>query len=781
MVGGSALDSREVLPTRVLLDGSYRILRVVGSGGFGITYEAEDINLGTLVAIKEYYPYDFGERAGSMSVRAKSDRHKQTFEWGRSNFLQEARTLARFEHPSIVRVTRVFEANSTAYMVMRFERGQSFEDWLRGLGRLPTQEELDRIVAPLLDALEMLHAANFLHRDIAPDNIIVRGDGTPVLLDFGAARRAVAEVSKALTGIVKAGYSPHEQYSSDGRLQGPWSDIYALGGTLYRAVSGKAPEEATLRFDEDHMPPAAQIGKGRFRPSFLAAIDACLKVRHSERPRSVAELRPMLLEAEKNRRRNRLGEARKAESKPRAPSPATPRGTSAPLEPRATRLWPVLLAATVAILGGAYGGYQYTHWQRPEQGDSDETAKRAAEEAKRQAELEVQKRQKEAEDKRQAALDAQKRQKEAEDKRQAELEAQKRQKEADDKRQADLKRQKEAEDKRQADLEAQKRQKDAEDKRQADLKRQELERQAMLEADRRKTLIDEERALIAKKVFRDCAVCPEMTAVAGGEFTMGSSKADIDSGAAVANEGPQRKIAIKQALAVGRFEVTKDQFEAFVRLTGYKVGDKCWTLEGNDPKEREGRSFRNPGYPQAGTHPAVCVSWDDAKAYVDWLSKTANRSYRLLSEAQWEYVARAGTTGSYPFASAEADLCTLGNGADQAASLAKLPTHWDYLACSDGHANTAPVGSFKANPLGLFDLLGNVWEWTEDCYAENLADTPTDGQARSARDCQLHAVRGGAWSATARMLRIPVRGKAPANYRFDDVGFRVARTLLVEP
>ena len=137
----------------------------------------------------------------------------------------------------------MFEANSTAYMVMRFEQGQSFEAWLKGLGRPPTQEELDRIAAPLLDALEMMHAENFLHRDIAPDNIIVRADGTPVLLDFGAARRAVAEMSRALTGIVKAGYSPQEQYASDSRLQGPWSDIYALGGTLYRAVTGGSPKK----------------------------------------------------------------------------------------------------------------------------------------------------------------------------------------------------------------------------------------------------------------------------------------------------------------------------------------------------------------------------------------------------------------------------------------------------------------------------------------------------------------------------------------------------------
>ena len=339
------MDSRLLLPVNTVLDGSYRIARVVGSGGFGITYEAEDINLGTMVAIKEYYPFDFGDRDRTMSVRPKSDRHKQTFEWGRSNFLQEARTLARFEHPSIVRVTRVFEANSTAYMVMRFEQGQSFEEWLRDLGRPPTQEELDFVIAPLLDALQMMHAANFLHRDIAPDNIIIRTDGTPVLLDFGAARRAVAEMSRSLTGIVKAGYSPHEQYTSDGRLQGPWSDLYAFGGTLYRAVTGKAPEEATLRFDEDHMAPAAQAAKGRYRRDFLGAIDTCLKVRHSERPRTVAQLRPMLLGAKSQPK----GTQRLIEPTYKLPSERAPSAGASALR-QVARRWPAM-AAAVAVVG----------------------------------------------------------------------------------------------------------------------------------------------------------------------------------------------------------------------------------------------------------------------------------------------------------------------------------------------------------------------------------------------------------------------------------------------
>jgi serine/threonine protein kinase len=289
------VEGRVALPKGTLLDGSYRIERVLGTGGFGITYEAEDVKLGTKIAIKEYYPSEFGQRDASMSVRPMSERQTTTFEWGRTSFLEEARTLARFKHPSIVRITRIFEALSTAYMVMEFEEGQSFESCLQKLGRPPTQEELDRVAGPVLDALEVMHAQSFLHRDIAPDNIIVRTDGTPVLLDFGAARRAIAEKSHTLTGVVKSGYSPQEQYTTDGRLQGPWTDLYAFGATLYRAVTGKPPEEATLRGMDDRMAPAADVAKGTHRPDFLRAIDACLNVRPPDRPQSVAQLRPMLL------------------------------------------------------------------------------------------------------------------------------------------------------------------------------------------------------------------------------------------------------------------------------------------------------------------------------------------------------------------------------------------------------------------------------------------------------------------------------------------------------
>jgi serine/threonine protein kinase len=320
---------------------------VIGSGGFGITYEAEDAKLKTKVAIKEYYPTEFGYRDASLSVRPKSERQTKTFEWGRSSFLQEARTLARFRHPSVVQVTRAFEAYSTAYMVMIFEQGQSFDAWLKRLGRPPTQEELDRIAGPTLDALEMMHAESFLHRDIAPDNIIVRADGTPVLLDFGAARRAVAEESRSLTGIVKSGYSPQEQYATEGRLQGPWTDIYAFGATLYRAVTGKVPEESTLRIMDDRLAPAEAVAKGAFRPSFLSSIDACLKVWPADRPQTVGQLRPLLFAPVQVATAPLVKARRTGTTKPTRVSPAR----------QSMRPWWGIVAA-LAVIGGVGVGYE---------------------------------------------------------------------------------------------------------------------------------------------------------------------------------------------------------------------------------------------------------------------------------------------------------------------------------------------------------------------------------------------------------------------------------------
>ncbi len=270
----------------------YIIHSILGAGGFGITYLAEHQVLGKMFAIKEYFPRDFGFRDGT-TVRAATD-GEGTYRWGLDRFLQEARALARFRHPAIVDVTNVFEDNGTAYMVLAYEQARDLRVWLSSLGRMPTQEEIDRLATPLLDALELIHSANLLHRDVSPDNILVRSDGSPVLIDFGSARDAVRGRAQAMSMVVKHGYSPPEQYTSDPGKQGPWTDIYAFAATLYFAVSGARPMDATARFVQDGFLPVTQSAKGSFRRSFLEAIDLGMQLRPEQRPQSIALWRPLL-------------------------------------------------------------------------------------------------------------------------------------------------------------------------------------------------------------------------------------------------------------------------------------------------------------------------------------------------------------------------------------------------------------------------------------------------------------------------------------------------------
>ena len=282
------------------LAGDFRIDRVIGAGGFGVTYLAREIALDRLVTIKEYFPGDFAQRVNGLDAGPRSQASASDFQWGLDRFVEEAQTLAKFDHPNIVRVYRTFKANNTAYMVLHFEEGQNLKAWLKGLGRSPRQKELDRIVAPLLDALETIHRADFLHRDIAPDNIIIRTSGEPVLIDFGAARGDIAAHSKTKTvsALVKPGYSPYEQYAETSRQQGAWTDIYALAATLYHAITGKRPPDSPSRMLKDELVPAAAAALGSYRSTFLAAIDRGLALAIDARPQSIAAWRGALLAPE---------------------------------------------------------------------------------------------------------------------------------------------------------------------------------------------------------------------------------------------------------------------------------------------------------------------------------------------------------------------------------------------------------------------------------------------------------------------------------------------------
>jgi serine/threonine protein kinase len=281
------------LPPGTLLK-EYSLLSVLGMGGFGITYLAADTNLHLKVAIKEFFPSSAAVRNQfSGAVALKSEQAQAEYAWGKDRFMREAQTLARFRHKNIVQVFRYFEANGTCYMVMAYEEGQCLEDALEAdPARWDTQAVL-ALMMPLLDGLESVHAAGFLHRDIKPANIVLRaGDGSPVLIDFGAARAPTS--SDALTVVISHGYGPPEQYSRQGK-QGPWTDIYALGGVLYRIVTGAVPPMSLHRVQHDPIIPATFHGEGRFEPQFLKAIDRALEVDETKRPQSIAEWRKQLV------------------------------------------------------------------------------------------------------------------------------------------------------------------------------------------------------------------------------------------------------------------------------------------------------------------------------------------------------------------------------------------------------------------------------------------------------------------------------------------------------
>jgi serine/threonine protein kinase len=283
---------RNALPSGYDL-GGYEVESVLGSGGFGITYRARESTIDRTVAIKEYLPSDIAVRDRELSsIHPTGPKDVEDYEWGLSRFRMEAQTLVSFRHPNIVAILRYFETNNTAYLVMEYESGQDLGSVLLQRGEF-TEAELRHILVPLLRGLAQVHAAGFLHRDIKPENIYLRDDGSPVLLDFGAARQAMGARSQTLTSIVSAGYAPFEQYVTHAE-QGPWSDIYGLGAVLYRIVAGRKPLEATARVRVDKIVPAVEAGRGRYSAALLEAIDAALAVREEDRPQSVEAFLEMI-------------------------------------------------------------------------------------------------------------------------------------------------------------------------------------------------------------------------------------------------------------------------------------------------------------------------------------------------------------------------------------------------------------------------------------------------------------------------------------------------------
>ncbi len=764
----------------------YELVRVLGQGGFGMTYLGFDHNLDKAVAIKEYLPADIATRTGDNSVAPQASQFRGDFEWGLGRFLDEARTLARFDHRHIVKVHRFFEAHGTAYIVMEYAEGETLSAFLARKGTL-SEAELKTILYPILDGLQVVHGADFLHRDIKPGNIIIRDeDNSPVLLDFGAARQAIGARSRSVTSIITPGYAPIEQYSSRGD-QGPWTDIYALGGVCYQALIGEVPDDATDRVRTDPLIPLSERCAGQASAGFLSAIDWALRVDEVDRPQSVAAWHATLSGAPPV-----VKPAKGRPSESRQPGPLDDPRVRQPKK-RKGPVFAAVACVLALLIGGGYYYYEYIHLpDQRRQAQEGEVAKKvstllsgAAEDLARdrltspagnnawekyQAVLEMLPGHKEAS----AGLDS------VIGRYVTKFDASLRDKafdKADEymsrirgvwvdapvlsglegrlsaSRQAERRRQ-EQEAERLAAEEAERRRQEQEAERlaaeEAEQRRQEQEakRLAAEEAERRR---QEQR--VGRK-FRDCSECPEMVVVPSGSFTMGSPGGELGRSS---DEGPRHRVRIDYRFAVGVYEVTFAEWDACVSAGGcggYVPDDENW-----------GR----------GNRPVINVSWEDAQSYVRWLSQRTGERYRLLSESEWEYVARAGTTTSRYWGDSSSDQCRYANGADAAAK--RHQSEWSVASCDDGHYRTAPVGTYMANKYGLHDVLGNVWEWVEDCWNASYTGAPADGSAWESGNCSERVLRGGSWDDGPRLLRAAYRLWSPTGRRYDYNGFRIARTL----
>ena len=628
----------------------YELVRVLGSGGFGITYLGYDHHLDKAVAIKEYLPNDLAVRTDNNSVLPKSTQDKADYEWGLARFLNEAQTLARFDHRHIIRIHRFFRAHGTGYSVMEYAEGETLSEVLQRKGTL-TEAELKAILFPILDGLEAVHEADFLHRDIKPGNIVIRDDGSPVLIDFGSARQAVAGKSRSVTAIVTPGYAPIEQYSVKGH-QGPWTDIYGLGAVCYRCLTGEPPDDATERLREDPLVPAVKRCKGKASVTLLDAIDRALRVDEGERLTSVAEWRKMLSDKAAAPAYHRKKVTEKS---------ATRFFSITSLGSRAGLLFKLLLTGVVVWVVVLVGDEIWIemkqlerqriqrvkavkeHWEAFEAGLKSEDLVGAASHMKQ---IRV------------------------------------------------------------------------------------LNPNAPELADGERRLLEAQAAAPAKAI----EAADEMVSIPGGTFRMGNLSSNRGTGPIdFSTDVPVHVVTIRP-FRLGKYEVTFAQWDVCVADGGcedYRLLD--WGLE-------------------RGNRPVTDVSWDNVQSFIAWLNDRTGGDYRLPTEAEWEYAARAGSTTLYSWGD------EIGQN--------RANCRYDY--CGDPWDRLAPVDSFPANDWGLHNMHGNAAEWVQDCWNESYRGAPNDGSAWERERCPLRVVRGGSWKELPRSLRSANREKYSSRLSFDD-------------
>ena len=652
------MEQGNALPVDTRL-GEYEILEVLGLGSFGITYRAHDPHLNKVVAIKEYLPGEFAMRTARHTVVPNSEADAADYKWGLARFLDEARTLARFDHPHLNDVLSLF----ILQMVKK---------------------------DPLVEVEAEPHCMSFMLSGPLPAFVVFVS--LLLLLPASVSGQTAEEIEDLFWRSVEC--------ASERQV-----DLY-----LETYPNGTYVAEARACLEQQRLQEAREI-EDLFWRSVECRSRLQVQTYLTEFPegRYVAEAWACL--------EGQLG-----------------------LDRAARVLVQQGLAAVGHDLGpadGLFGGAQARTrqaigaWQVAK--GMSETGYLTREQAD--------------------ALIGQGREAVA---------------------RAEAARQRVAEERRQAQADAERQRQEEEAQRQA----QEAERQRAAEAERQAQADERQRQEAARKrtqpgeTFRDCPVCPELVVVPAGTFLMGSPSYEAGRDE---NEGPVHQVTIGKPLAVGKYEVTVEEYGRFVSTTGYEGESGCRVWTGEQWEEEKGRGWREPGFQQTGRDPVVCVSWPDAQAYAEWLSRETGKTYRLLSESEWKYVARAGTTTARYWGEREGGQCQYANGSDQTAK--RHNNGWTGAACDDEHYRTAPAGTYQANGFDLYDILGNVWEWVEDCWNESYAGAPSAGWAWERGDCSRRVLRGGSWGDLPRTLRSARRGRSTAGIRLDIVGFRIARNL----
>lgn len=286
--------------------------------------------------------------------------------------------------------------------------------------------------------------------------------------------------------------------------------------------------------------------------------------------------------------------------------------------------------------------------------------------------------------------------------------------------------------------------------------------------------------------FRDCEHCPEMIEIAPQPFRMGANRDALEDAGVLepfaSFQTPAHRVTVERRFAIGKYPITQSEFQRFMQATKRVLAGPCWSwnIRAEHYALQEQLSWQDPGFPQTPDHPVVCIDWDDAKAYTEWLTEVTNQPYRLSTEAEREYATRAGTDSPWPWGTEADNICEHANVSDLtrlAAHTTTKPSAQTHFDCKDGFVYTAPVGSFAANQFGLHDTLGNVWEWVEDCFLDSYAEAPTDGRAAQTADCEQRSLRGGSWFTFTFLNRPTARYGAHPGDRSGHVGFRVARTM----